>query len=1085
MKKHLLFLLFVFSCTLAYPVVSKSVQSTAGTLSTLFNTTEKLAITDLTVTGTLDARDVRFLRDNLISLTTLNLSDASILAYTGKAGTDTLASSYPANELPSKSFDRNVNTSKAALRSIILPKNLVSIGFGAFIDCASLSNVVFPAAVTKIGNYAFFGCDGLSSVVIPGSVQSIGDYAFGNCDALTSVSIPQSVTRLGDWSFSNCTALPAISLPSSIVTVGSHTFYGCTKLTSVTLPEGVASIGEAAFARCASLESISLPSTVNVLGESLFSGCSMLKNVSLPVTTDSIPTRAFSDCDALTGFNFPASVSYLGIGAFHNCSNLSSVTFPTSLTTVGEGAFEYCIGLTSVTLPTTLTTINKGAFSSCTGLTSLSFPSSVTRVDDWAFYGCTGLTRLTLPASIDSVGGYAFANCIGVTDISIQGNLKTLAEGVFSSCSALTTVTIPSSVTVVDKKAFANCAKLTSVTLPSGIKTIGDEAFTHCSALTGVVLPNTLTSIGKSAFSYCASLTGITVPTSVTALQEGVFSNCTKLTNVTLPSTLKSIGYKTFSYCSSLTGINIPASVTVIESSAFSYCSKLLEIELPSSVKTIGTWAFLACTGLTRVSIPSTVTSIGGGAFYSCSKLASISTQAVTPQLITSNVFFAVNKTTCSLTVPANTAELYRKAAVWSEFTAISEMEAPTLEKSLVVSLAAGWNVISGNVMPTNNNIATVFGGLVTSGSLRKVLDESGLSYERVSQQTGWVNSIGNFRQTEGYKVHMKVAGKLTLTGLAVGLPFDIPLKAGWNIVPCPYENEKDAMMIFQPLIQSGTLVKVMDESGNSIENFGAYGGWRNTIGNLKPGKGYLVNMARADTLSMGGNLPRAAAATADVDTTKTTHFIKSFTGNGLNHMNINLVDLGASDFKVGDEIGIFDGTVCVGSTILRADQIAANSVSVITSSNDGLTSVPNGFTPGNQLTIMAYSNQDTYELSIETLWGSNTFEENGSLFAKVVAKMPLPTGIHNEVKKSDVSCYPNPFTDQVSIDIRQEAGSKLTVDIYNLAGQRIVRLFQGISSGDNHLTWNGTDERGFPVAPGTYICRHNGYSQLILRSGK
>jgi hypothetical protein len=47
----------------------------------------------------------------------------------------------------------------------------------------------------------------------------------------------------------------------------------------------------------------------------------------------------------------------------------------------------------------------------------------------------------------------------------------------------------------------------------------------------------------------------------------------------------------------------------------------------------------------------------------------------------------------------------------------------------------------------------------------------------------------------------------------------------------------------FSTLIDEGYLNKVMDENGNSIENFGFLGGWQNNIGNLKPGKGYRVNV--------------------------------------------------------------------------------------------------------------------------------------------------------------------------------------------------------------------------------------------------
>jgi hypothetical protein len=48
----------------------------------------------------------------------------------------------------------------------------------------------------------------------------------------------------------------------------------------------------------------------------------------------------------------------------------------------------------------------------------------------------------------------------------------------------------------------------------------------------------------------------------------------------------------------------------------------------------------------------------------------------------------------------------------------------------------------------------------------------------------------------------------------------------------------------FQPLIDSGILVKVTDEEGISIEDKGAFGECTNTIENVKTGKGYMVNVS-------------------------------------------------------------------------------------------------------------------------------------------------------------------------------------------------------------------------------------------------
>ncbi|MDR2651921.1 MAG: leucine-rich repeat domain-containing protein, partial [Prevotellaceae bacterium] len=128
---------------------------------TLKNVEDIKSATQLTLTGVIDARDIRFMRDNMSYLTELDLSEATIVAYNGDEGTSTWGYfDYPANEMPQYSF----GSSNTSLTSIILPNSMTSIGDEAFADCSSLNSVVIPAGVTSIGFGAFASCTGLTSI---------------------------------------------------------------------------------------------------------------------------------------------------------------------------------------------------------------------------------------------------------------------------------------------------------------------------------------------------------------------------------------------------------------------------------------------------------------------------------------------------------------------------------------------------------------------------------------------------------------------------------------------------------------------------------------------------------------------------------------------------------------------------------------------------------------------------------------------------------------------------------------------------------------------------------------------------------
>jgi len=397
------------------------------------------------------------------------------------------------------------------------------------------------------------------------------------------------------------------------------------------------------------------------------------------------------------------------------------------------------------------------------------------------------------------------------------------------------------------------------------------------------------------------------------------------------------------------------------------------------------------------------------------------------------------------------------------------------------IALSTGWNLVSFNVLSSKTNLKDVFQPLIDGGKLRIVKDETGKSIENFGSFGGWKNSIGNFSPSEGYKVKMSGMDTLSLEGDPIPLPQSISLKAGWNIISYPCANAQDAMTMIQPLIDAGMLVKVTDESGKSIENFGSFGGWVNNIGNFVAGKGYNVNVLQSSTLDISSSELRSSTFTTSG--MESLFFKNAFEGNGVDHMNINLISQDSSVIQTDDEIGIFDGNVCVGSARVTSENIATGRVSISTSCNDGLESTVNGFIPGNAIAIKLYSNGLLYNLNVEKLAGSATFEKYGSFFAKVASKMPTDT---QTIKESvQIRYYPNPFTEEITIDISNTNSEKLTVEIYNLFGQIIKRLYDGDGAGKVNLTWNGTDGQGRLVNPGAYICKVNGKSNKILYNGK
>ena len=306
----------------------------------------------------------------------------------------------------------------SALRSVVIPDSVTSIGVCAFENCKSLTDIVIPNSVTSIGNGAFFGCSSLRSLVIPNSVTSLGFGAFA-FSSLSSIIIPDSVTSIGDEAFNFCKSLKSLEISSSITSIGNGTFGYCSSLTDIVLPSSVTSIGKRAFDGCSSLRSLVIPASVTSIGDRAFCGCSSLKYISIPKSVIDLNGNPFAEwkgkLECLSpNFVYEDDILFnkdkSRIISFRN-QNIKSYIIPSSVTSIGDHAFSCCDSLSEIVIPSSVTSIGDCAFSCCDSLSEIVIPSSVTSIGDSAFSCCDSLSEIVIPSSITCIGDSAFFNC--------------------------------------------------------------------------------------------------------------------------------------------------------------------------------------------------------------------------------------------------------------------------------------------------------------------------------------------------------------------------------------------------------------------------------------------------------------------------------------------------------------------------------------------------------------------------------------------------------------------------------------------------------------------------------------------------
>jgi hypothetical protein len=336
---------------------------------------QKDVITDLTLTGSINANDVGTLR-SMANLTTLNMSGLSMVAggtfWLGKA------ISVINNQIPEYMF-----FSLPKLTSVILPNNVTAIGNQAFQECSGLTSVTLGSSLTTLGIFVFGNCSGLKLITLPPSLTTINNRAFWNCTGLTSITIPASVNTIGDGAFTNCSGLKEFIVSDANLTFSSlnGVLLSKNKLTLIAYPNSKSSYYE-------------IPASITTIKDFAFGSCLGLSSVVIGNGVTTIGEGAFYNCTGLVSVIIGSNVTSIPKDAFYNCNSLTSLVIPNSVKTIGWGAFGYCQGLTSLDMGTGLTYIDIYAFNNCKALTSITIPGGVTTTGDWAFSYCIGLKAI-------------------------------------------------------------------------------------------------------------------------------------------------------------------------------------------------------------------------------------------------------------------------------------------------------------------------------------------------------------------------------------------------------------------------------------------------------------------------------------------------------------------------------------------------------------------------------------------------------------------------------------------------------------------------------------------------------------------
>jgi Secretion system C-terminal sorting domain len=356
---------------------------------------------------------------------------------------------------------------------------------------------------------------------------------------------------------------------------------------------------------------------------------------------------------------------------------------------------------------------------------------------------------------------------------------------------------------------------------------------------------------------------------------------------------------------------------------------------------------------------------------------------------------------------------------------------------------------------------------LITNGMLIKVQDEKGHVIEKPSEIIGWVDNIGLMSVSEGYQIKVTGNTELQIIGRPIDSSLEIPLITNWNIIGYPFMNGQAAMSVFEPLRNAGSLIKVQDEEGNAIEYIPSIG-WIDDIHNLLPGKGYKIRTNTNTTLTISDN-GKGLFAIEDYMKIPPTHFKSICSGNGLDHMNLYLTKTTISEAGInpGDEIGIFDGDLCIGVSVVNLS--GQEYLSVILSSDDPTTKETDGFIEGHPIGLRVWDKQTGLAIKSQSISAEKGYDKyfvkNGTVVLTAYFDKTTNSFLGN--------AFPNPSNDETTFIFNLNVESRVRLEIYNSLGNLInILVDEELPEGRHQVEWDNISATGHKLSSGMYFYR-------------
>ncbi|MBW1298595.1 LamG-like jellyroll fold domain-containing protein [Aquimarina litoralis] len=359
-----------------------------------------------------------------------------------------------------------------------------------------------------------------------------------------------------------------------------------------------------------------------------------------------------------------------------------------------------------------------------------------------------------------------------------------------------------------------------------------------------------------------------------------------------------------------------------------------------------------------------------------------------------------------------------------------------TDEEIQQINLNQGWTWISLHIEDenlTDLNVLTEGMNLETSD---RILSHAPSLLETFYEDTsggnwsGTIGANGGLSTTKMYKMYLANSETLSITGSPVDAnTWEFEIKENWNWLPFiigSSQSINEAMAYFEAA--DGDIIK----SQNLFAVYDPINGWVGTLTYLEPGQGYMISSSIDQNFRYPTYLDRSINKIAVQKAKNQPKITAEFTKYAQNMNAIVQLPEGYHSLYAYDEKGTLKATS-------KVQNIAG--VDLVFSTIYGDTD--------EKLTFYVGNDKEQKETSYSFDFRGNSML--GTLHDPIVL----------ENVDMSINVFPNPFAQDVTIEINALKSQTVTVRLYNLTNQLVVSTMKQVVPGKNTLKMNSNLSQG------------------------